>query len=469
MKLIRFVGRKACASEEYSEAIATKSRVVLDSLPSGGNIILRFKLNDRPLSVVPHAHTRDMIDLAVAVYIADELVPCEKTRDGWTRDFDYHMPVKNPSAWESCTGKLRRTLMHLSGDSNTFTWAERSNLPLIGKHRAGVPRGFDAVCLFSGGIDSLLGAYRLISEGKKVLLVGHQADGTTADAQKKLANILRQHFPTRTALIQCRVSRSSIDEPRFPLPDKVEETHRPRSFLFLALAVAIANAARVKEIYIPENGLIALNSPLQISRVGSLSTRTAHPVFLSNFLDLIKSVGVYDGTIKNPFMYESKTDMIRDLEAPLRDLVLKSISCARPSRYKEKKVNHCGYCVPCIYRRIAMMEGNLDRASDYAFDVFTAFTSLSEHTQADFRALVGFAKRIVSSTPLGRDILVLAHGPFSPKIGGLVGPHASDDFSPWSGMMLRWAEDFLEKVAKRANAETRAIIDIEAPRPSVVL
>jgi len=469
MELVRFVGKKACTSGGYPEAMADKSRVILDTLPKGGNIILRFRLNDNPLHIAPDPHTRDLIDLAVAVYIADELVPREKAADGWARKFDYLMPVKNPAVWEAATGTLSRTLTHLAGDSSSFTWPERSALPSIGNHREGVPRGFDAVCLFSGGIDSLLGAYRLISEGKKVLLVGHQADGTTAGAQKKLANILRQHFPTRAALIQCRVSRSSIAEPRFPLTEKVEETHRPRSFLFLALAVAIANAARIKEIYISENGLIALNSPLQISRVGSLSTRTAHPVFLANFLELIKSVGVYDGIIKNPFMYESKTDMIRGLEAPLRDLVLRSISCARPSRYKQMKVNHCGYCVPCIYRRIAMMEGDLDRASNYAFDVFTAFTTLSEHTQADFRALVGFAKRIVSSSPLGRDMLVLAHGPFPPEIGGLVGPDAAADYSPWSGMMLRWAEDFLDKVARHANADARAIVGISAPRESVAL
>lgn len=469
MELVRFVGKKACTSEGYQEAIADSSRAVLDTLPKGGNIILRFKLNDKPLSVVPDPHTRDLMDLAVAVYIADELVAREKAADGWARKFDYLIPVKNPAAWEAATDTLSRTLTHLAGDSNSFTWPERSALPSLGNHKKGIPRGFDAVCLFSGGIDSLLGAYKLISEGKKVLLVGHQADGTTAHAQTRLASILRQQFPTRAAFIQCRVSRGSSETQRYHLSEKVEETHRPRSFLFLSLAVAIANTARVKEIYIPENGLIALNSPLQISRVGSLSTRTAHPVFLANFLEVIQKIGVYDGSIKNPFMYESKTDMIRDLDPHLRDLVVKSISCARPSRYKQMKVNHCGYCVPCIYRRIAMMEGDLDRASDYAFDVFNAFTTLTEHTQADFRALVVFARRIVDATPLGRDMMVLAHGPFPTELGGLVGPSTPADYSPWSDMMLRWAEDFLSKVARHANADARAIIGMPMAKESVAL
>ena len=58
-------------------------------------------------------------------------------------------------------------------------------------------------------------------------------------------------------------------------------------------------------------GLSRLNSSLQISRVGSLSTRTAHPIFLKNFLDLLRSLGIYEGTIRNPFLYESGTDMLR--------------------------------------------------------------------------------------------------------------------------------------------------------------
>jgi 7-cyano-7-deazaguanine synthase in queuosine biosynthesis len=453
MELMRYVGTRGCVADGYAEALSAKSRVVIDTLPKRGNSIIRFTLNEKPLSVIPDARTRDFLDLAASVYIADELELREKAPDGWTRTMDFFVPVKEPAVWEGATEVLRRTLTQLAGDSFAFSWAERSSLPLIGRHRLGVPRGFDAVCLFSGGIDSLLGAYRLIAEGKRVLLVGHQADGTTADAQKKLLHVIRQHFPTKAALIQCRVSRSSIESPRFPLPKKVEETHRPRSFLFLAIAVTIARAARIKEIYIPENGLIALNSSLQISRVGSLSTRTAHPIYLKNFLDLVRSLGVYDGAIRNPFLYESKTDMLGSLEPQLRELVSRSVSCARPSRFKQMKVRHCGYCVPCIYRRIAMMSAGLDQPTQYAFDVFTRVGELSEHQQADFRALVAFAKRVVNTSQLGREMIVLAHGPFPPELGGLIGPYAASDYSPWTDMMLRWAEDFLDKVRRTATPD----------------
>ena len=465
MRLMRHVGQGGCAAPEYAEAITGGDRTVIDTLPDGKrNVTLQLRLNGKPLKLQADGATRDLLDLAVAVYIGDELVPRRKSPDGWTRSFDYLVPVQDPTSWAKSTDVLRRTLTQLAGDNFSFTWPGRGELPPLGRHRQSLPEGYDAVCLFSGGVDSLLGAYQLISEGRRVLLVGHQADPTTAGVQKKLANVLREHFPTRAAFIQCRVSRSSTRVPRFALPKKVEESHRPRSFLFLSIAVAVARAAGIKEVYIPENGLIALNSSLQISRLGSLSTRTAHPIFLSNLIEFLTAAGLYDGAIKNPFLYDSKTDMIRDFEPPLRELVVRSISCARPSRYKNLHVNHCGYCVPCVYRRVAFMEGGLDRPADYAYDVFTGLGGLSKHKQADFRALVDFAGRVVSSTTMEREMMVLAHGAFPPEVGTLLGPRPADGYSPWTNMMLRWAKDFLVKVRGGVNADVREIISM---RPTV--
>lgn len=469
MRILRFVGLRGCDGNAYREAVASGDRVVIDTLRKGGNVTLRFKIDDHPLQVVPDATTRDFLDLAVSVYIADEVSARKYAPDGWNRDFDFIFPVKEPSRWDASTGLITATLAKLSGDDFKFTWPERSALPLIGRHRRGIPRNYDTVCLFSGGIDSLLGAHNLISQGKKVLLVGHQADPTAASAQKTLAGAILKNYPGKVHLIQCRVARSTISRPRFSLPEKIEETHRPRSLLFLAIAITVARAAKIDELYIPENGLIALNSPLQVSRIGALSTRTAHPAFLGLFLDSVSRVGAYQGAIRNPFLYESKTDMLRALDPALKAAVLRSVSCARPSRYKDKKVRHCGYCVPCIYRRVALMAADLDSPQDYAYDVFRGLSGLTKLKQADFRALVDFAGRVVSTNDTGRDLMVLAHGWFPPDIGGRIGPYAVTDHTPWSGMMLRWAEDFLDRVDRLSSPETKAIVDSPAIARTTVL
>jgi len=318
------------------------------------------------------------------------------------------------------------------------------------------------VCLFSGGIDSLLGAIKLLEAGNRVFLVGHQAEGITSKAQKDLFALLSARYP-RVHLIQARVARSLVTNPRHQLPDKLEDSHRPRSFLFLGLALAVAMTAKVKQVVLPENGLIALNVPLQPSRLGTLSTRTAHPLFVDRFRDFLDDAGLYDGTIENPFLYQSKTDMLQGLDGKFQDLVQRSVSCAHAGDVRwvgKSGVRHCGYCVPCVYRRAAMIERGWDNADDYAFDVFTDLSSLTTHKQADFRALFGFANRIVVATRAQRDLMVLSHGVFSPEVGKRIGPSPAKDYSPWSEMLLRWAKDYLDKLHRLSSASTKQILGI---------
>jgi hypothetical protein len=235
------------------------------------------------------------------------------------------------------------------------------------------------------------------------------------------------------------------------LPEKEEDTHRPRSLLFLALAVAVANAAGIEQVYLPENGLIAINAPLQKSRIGTLSTRTAHPRYLTELADFLQAMGVYRGRIENPFLFRSKTDVLRGARKSLASPLLRSVSCARPTRYKHLKVRHCGYCVPCIYRRVAMVEAGLDSDGDYAYSVFNDLTKLKAGKQLDFRALVRFAERVVAATPVERELLILSHGTFSPDVGERFGPRAVASYSEWAGMLERWSTDFLAKVDSLAS------------------
>ena len=455
MNITRFVGKKGCDNDSYRLAIADESSAVIDTVSAESNVTLQFRRDGKLLHVPMTSDVRDLVDTSVSIYIADELAAREEEPDGWTRDFRMCVPVREPERWNKAKQDLKQTLLFLAQDRFQFEFPERGELSRRVRHRQKLPAGYDAVCLFSGGIDSLLGAHQLLKAGRKVVLVGHQADGVTAAAQKKLAAELRRLFPNATTLVQCRVARSKIVKPAFGIPAKVEESHRPRSFLFLSLAVAIARATKIKDIYIPENGLIALNPPLQISRVGSHSTRTAHPIYITRYLAFLRSAGLFDGTIRNPFLYESKTDMLRTLDPSLIALVKRSVSCSHPSRYQDEGVRHCGYCVPCLYRRAAMMVCGLDRRQDYAYDVFSSRGSikkripLTAYKQVDTRAIVLFALRILRARKLDLEKLVLAHGYFPPDVGREIGLTHSDDYGLWTDMLRRWAEDFMREVPSR--------------------
>src|SRR3546814_14385827 len=69
---------------------------------------------------------------------------------------------------------------------------------------------------------------------------------------------------------------------------ETENTQRGRSFLFYSLATLAASAIDGRTtVDIPENGLIALNVPLDPLRFGALSTRPAHPHFIARLQWLI--------------------------------------------------------------------------------------------------------------------------------------------------------------------------------------
>jgi hypothetical protein len=241
---------------------------------------------------------------------------------------------------------------------------------------------------------------------------------------------------------------------------KCEDSHRPRSFLFLALAIAIANAAKLKQVYIPENGLIALNPPLGKSRLGTLSTRTAHPKFLGELAGFLATAGIYTGKIRNPFLFASKTDMMKGLPAKLAAPLKRSVSCARPTRYQDLGVRHCGYCVPCIYRRVAMVELGLDEPASYAFDLFADLAAVDAAKRLDFRSLVAFAQRMISGTPLQRELTVLAHGAFPLSAAAQFGPASTNSYAIWGDMLQRWSKDFLDKLDILASEKTKQLLGI---------
>jgi 7-cyano-7-deazaguanine synthase in queuosine biosynthesis len=457
MKALRYVGKNGCRDKRYSSALAEPpdDLVILDLASKKPNITLRATIDEQPLLLRTSPGVRDFRDIAVMSYILDTLAPRKDSNDYWSREFNCSFPMRDPKLWKANEGSLSRLLATLAGDQYQYDWPSAVSMPAHPKHRARVPKTFDAVCLFSGGIDSLLGAHKLLQQGKRLLLVGHQSEQATAAAQKQLFKCLLQLFPKQASLVQFRVAVSRKDQPLFPIPDGEEDTHRVRSFLFLGLAVAVAEMARVDEIYMPENGLIALNPPLDLSRLGTCSTRTAHPRFLRQFLDFSRALGVYSGTLKNPFLYESKTDMLRSFEPKLKTALLRSVSCARPSRYQDKHVRHCGYCVPCIYRRAAFAACGLDSSSDYAFDIFKQFSGMKETARLDFISLFEFARRYSGLSMLRKEATILSQGYFSPAVGGEIGPRATSDYSPWVRMLDRWTAEFLSLVDAQASASTK--------------
>jgi 7-cyano-7-deazaguanine synthase in queuosine biosynthesis len=318
---------------------------------------------------------------ALAVWAGDKLLPRQLAPDAWTRKIALHLPASAP--WIPLAPRLAKLLNFLTGDDWTLKLRESS--PDLGSGdkwpHDWVPQ---EVVLFSGGLDSLAGAIDRLEAGRRLLLVSHYDFGQLASVQQGLAGALAQYYgPQSLHHLGLRVQ----------FPQAPELSLRSRSVLYLALGLAVAAAfGDQTPIIIPENGWISLNPPLTPNRLGAYSTRTTHPYFLAELTALWQRAGLAYPLI-NPYQGLTKGALLqgcRNLEL-LRQLFRQSVSCARPvvSRWQERPMGSCGYCYPCLLRRVALHGLGWDEGADYGLDVLASAENLRHRVRGrDFRAVL---------------------------------------------------------------------------------
>lgn len=139
----------------------------------------------------------------------------------------------------------------------------------------------------------------------------------------------------------------------------IENTSRSRSFLFLAIALAVASQiGKNVPVYIPENGFIGLNIPLTPSRRGSCSTRTTHVYFINELNNILEMLEI-PHKVKNFFAYKTKGEIVQGVKTTksFKMGAGKTISCSHPMRADKGikgRPRNCGYCYPCLIRRASL-------------------------------------------------------------------------------------------------------------------
>lgn len=201
-----------------------------------------------------------------------------------------------------------------------------------------------------------------------------------------------------------RRCRCMSDPPTLHEDNRLENdrSQRARSFIFLAYGVLAASALkRYKDgehvdLYICENGLISINPPLTPARLGSLSTRTTHPVFLGLFQKLL-DVADLRITVRNPYQFKTKGEMLRECkdQAFLRKRAAETTSCGR---YARNGWQHCGRCLPCLIRRAAFHAwGEVDKTQYVYADLSK---NDSQHARYDDVRCAAMAAALVDSEGL---------------------------------------------------------------------
>ena len=295
----------------------------------------------------PSERAIDLVLIAAMVNAGDTRVSRSiNAQDGWTREIDLYVPVSAVKAWDDEKRYIEELIKFLTGDRWRVFFRDRTDrtAALVVQPKRLEIDGLTDVSLLSGGLDSLIGAIDLLVNGKRPLFVSHYWDAETAKAQTGLLKILKKRF-SEHEIKSLRV-RLGFDRNHLNTGER-ETTQRGRSFLFYALAALAASAiGQPMAVNIPENGLIALNVPLDPLRSGALSTRTAHPHFIAGMRRLTNAIGL-SVSFANPYRHMTKGEMVSNCAdiSFLREVVDNSMSCSSPAkaRYKGLSPRHCGY------------------------------------------------------------------------------------------------------------------------------
>lgn len=329
----------------------------------------------------------DLLSIALAVVAADASVRRSDSPDGWTRNIDLQVAVSEPDFWASQTTVLTTQLRFLTTDiwNVTFLKSDLSPAPQaqLTHHEQ------DSIVLLSGGLDSLIGAIDVVSAlGKTPYAVSQTAQGDK-QTQRMFASMIGG------GLTHLQLNHNA------KYPGVNERSQRSRSIIFLAYGVLAATAlSRYRDgdavtLFVCENGFISLNPPLTDSRLGSLSTRTTHPVFLGLFQELLVAAGIRV-RLENPYQFVTKGEMLQRCEEQglLRKIAALSTSCGR---YVRHRYTHCGRCLPCLIRRAAFhSSGQLD-STRYVY----ANLSLDDESHARYDDVRSAAMAVASAKAEG--------------------------------------------------------------------
>ena len=315
------------------------------------NLILQRKL-------LPAPRAWDLLSLALAIISADLAGHRDHSPDGWTREFDLTVSVVDPQFWSANTSIIEKLLAFLTTDCWTLHFIEGGISPV--PKRTPIFPEEDCVVLLSGGLDSYVGAIDLVSAGAKPFAVSQTVRGDAKNQRFFAAEI-------GGGLSHLQMNHDAV------IPNSENPpSQRARSIIFFAYGVFVAttlaryHAGEEVPLYVCENGFIAINPPLTGGRLGSLSTRTAHPVVLSLLQQLLDAAGLRVHIV-NPYRFKTKGEMLRECadQCLLEAHAFRTTSCGR---FKQFGYKHCGRCVPCLVRRAAFHAWKSEDSTYYKYN-----------------------------------------------------------------------------------------------------
>ncbi len=311
---------------------------------------------------------KDLLEIASYIYASDRMIdrgsPVSMEYLKWARKFHYHIKVRDFKFWnkKEVRESLNEALKFVSGDySYEFTF--HAGGKDFGQASLTDAEGFEFekkknshICLFSGGLDSLAGALKLLSEDKNLILISHSSNNLgVSRTQNEILKRIMIDYPD---LVQPFKFSCHLKGER-----AVEETQRSRIFLYTTIAFSLMSLASENSINIFENGITSINFSKRQDAMNARTSRTTHPKTLSLLQSFFTLVAEKDVEVRHPFLFYTKSDIFEVIKENKKESYINStLTCTKTFLKFQNKSNasHCGRCSQCVDRRFAAFATGLE-------------------------------------------------------------------------------------------------------------
>ena len=210
----------------------------------------------------------------------------------------------------------------------------------------------EAVCLYSGGLDSTIGYFGAKTKFNnfKLVFVDHEIH-KIAGYVNKLAKELNFE---KDLLKATSFSGGS---------DFLQQT---RGFMYLTAAAIYANHLGSDRVIISECGVTKYQPNISIA---DEITKTTHPYMLKLAAALFKKKGI-NVAISMPFDDLTKAEMV-SLYSDQIDLLKTTYSCRGGFRIASDNKVECGYCMSCLIKNIALTYVTGQKQEQFVLDPLT--------------------------------------------------------------------------------------------------
>jgi 7-cyano-7-deazaguanine synthase in queuosine biosynthesis len=370
--------------------------------PESGRCNFRIEPIETAFGGPVPAIAADLVRIASYAYFADQMVPRAQPTDvfgdRWIRDFRIVAPLEQPEVWSDSAvlDRLRAALESATGDRWDFQFCPGQPTQvawwLPGMPLPDVQAKADCVATFSGGIDSLVAALDLVSQGRSPLLVSHISSTVLKGRRQQLREQMAPGSAASTyPTVDVHINKIGIQEK--------DSTQRTRAFLYSSLAAALAASAGIDDVVVADNGYVSSGIPLNRAVFGTMASRATHPVFVHRFNQLMAALGL-GVRVRNPLLLMTRCEVLRRLkDLRSESLLALTVSCSA-SRGLSKEAAQCGTCSQCIDRQVAVVAAGMGEwDSTYKADVFVSELHDKQRTIAE--SYVRLARELAQLDPQG--------------------------------------------------------------------